>query len=377
LLAGKYSCWQTKLLYLCQTINKMNIPKFASIPNPFYNELKKRISNYFKESGKATTGNYKLFIKAILLVVAFICLYIHTIFFTPAPWLAVFECLALGGLTAAIGFNVMHDGAHGSFSRYKWINYLAGLSLNFLGANNFLWKTKHNIIHHTYTNIEGIDDDIKARPLLRLCGTQKYYKIHRFQHWYFWAAYSLLYLWWVFFTDYKKYFRGRIGSIPLQRMGLINHIIFWASKAVHAFLFIVLPILSVGAIPWLLGFIAYALFAGFVLSIVFQLAHTVEDTHFPQPDKNTHKMEDEWALHQLKTTANFATRNRFISWWVGGLNFQIEHHLFPRISHIHYPAISKIIRKACAEFGFPYIEYPKLRLALVSHYSHLRNLSRK
>jgi linoleoyl-CoA desaturase len=87
-------------------------------------------------------------------------------------------------------------------------------------------------------------------------------------------------------------------------------------------------------------------------------------------------MEHEWAIHQLKTTANFATGNRFISWWVGGLNYQIEHHLFPRISHIHYPAISAIIRNACAEFNIPYLEHPHMRLAIASHVRHLRSLSR-
>lgn len=355
----------------------MSSVKFPSVPNSFYSEVKKRISEYFKEVGKSSTGNYSLFIKAIALVVAYLFVYTHLIFFTPATWLALIECIVLGGLTAAIGFNVMHDGMHGSFSRYKWINKLAGLSLNFLGANNFMWKTKHNIIHHTYTNIQGIDDDIEARPFLRLCETQKYYKVHRYQHWYFWAAYSLLYLWWVFFTDYKKYFLGRIGPTPLQKMSVADHVSFWAFKLFHAFAFIAFPIYMVGFLPWLIGFLLFGCFAGFVLSIVFQLAHTVEHTDFPQANLATNKMEDEWAIHQLRTTANFATKNKLISWWVGGLNFQIEHHLFPRISHVHYPAISKIIKKACQDFGIPYIEYPKMRLAVVSHVSHLKNLSRR
>ncbi len=310
-------------------------------------------------------------------MIGFLAIYFHLVFLTPVWWLALMECLVLAGLTAAIGFNVMHDGMHGSFSRRKWVNNIAGLSLNFLGANNFLWKTKHNIIHHTYTNIQGVDDDIEARPLLRLCETQKYYRIHRFQHWYFWAAYSLLYLWWVFFTDYKKYFLRRIGPTPIKKIPLIEHFSFWGFKVLHLGIFVALPIIFVGAIPWLIGFLIYALFSGFILSIVFQLAHTVEHTEFPKAVVETNRMEDEWALHQLKTTANFATRNRFITWWVGGLNFQIEHHLFPRISHVHYPAISRIIKKTCHDFGLPYIEYPKMRLAVASHVSHLRNLSRK
>jgi linoleoyl-CoA desaturase len=355
----------------------MAVPKFSHTSHSFHTELKKRINDYFKQAGKASTGNFNLYLKAILLVMAYFFVYIHLVFYTPVTWLALVECIILGGLTAAIGFNIMHDGMHGSFSRHKWLNNLAGLSLNFLGANNFMWKTKHNIIHHTYTNVEGIDDDIEAKPLLRLCKTQKYYKIHRFQHWYFWAAYSLLYIWWVFVTDYKKYFLKRIGPTPLKKMTITDHISFWGFKALHAFLFVALPIYMVGFVPWLIGFLAFGLFSGFVLSIVFQLAHTVEQTHFPKANPETHRMEDEWAVHQLKTTANFATRNKLISWWVGGLNFQIEHHLFPRISHVHYPAISKIIKKACEEFNIPYIEYPKMRLAVASHVSHLRNLSRK
>lgn len=355
----------------------MTIPKFSNASQSFHGELKRRISDYFKHAGKSSTGNFHLYLKAVVLVISFLFIYTHLVFFTPAPWLAIIECIVLGGLTAAIGFNVMHDGMHGSFSKRKWINEMAGLSLNFLGANNFMWRSKHNIIHHTYTNIEGIDDDIEAKPLLRLCETQKYYKIHRFQHWYFWLAYSLLYIWWVFFTDYKKYFLKRIGPTPLKKMTPGDHISFWGFKLLHLFIFVALPIYMVGFPTFIVGFLVYGLFAGFVLSIVFQLAHTVEHTHFPRVSTETGKMEDEWAVHQLKTTANFATSNRFISWWVGGLNFQVEHHLFPRISHVHYPAISKIIRKACQDFGVTYIEYPRMRHAIASHLSHLKHLSRK
>jgi linoleoyl-CoA desaturase len=155
-----------------------------------------------------------------------------------------------------------------------------------------------------------------------------------------------------------------------------DHITFWGFKAAHAFLFIVLPISQVGFVAWVIGFLVFAMFAGFVLAIVFQLAHTVEHTHFPTPNEETGKMDDEWAIHQLKTTANFATKNRLVSWFVGGLNFQIEHHLFPKISHVHYPAISKIIKQVCQEYGITYIEYPRVRLAVASHISFLRQMGK-
>src|SRR5688572_13903300 len=278
----------------------MSSPKFPKNPLSFHSELKRRISEYFAQKGKRPTGNFKLYIKAASFVIAFLAVYIHLVFFTPAPALAIIESVILGCLTAAIGFNVMHDGAHGSFSRFKFVNHLASSAANFLGASQHMWKTKHNIIHHTYTNIHGVDDDIEARPLLRLCDEQAHYKIHRYQHFYFWAAYSMLYIYWVFVADYVKYFRGKIGSIALPKMSFSQHFFFWFYKVCHAFIFVGLPIYMLGFLPWMIGFLSLGLVAGFVLSIVFQLAHTVEHTHFPLPNDNN-KMEDEWAIHQLKT----------------------------------------------------------------------------
>jgi len=354
----------------------MSSPKFPKIPVSFHGELKKRIADYFKQKGKPQTGNFKLYLKAAILIVLLVSTYVHLVFFTPTTVWAVLECVLLGCLIAAIGFNVMHDGAHGSFSRYKWVNSAASNFANFLGASQHMWKTKHNVIHHTYTNIHGVDDDIEAKPFLRLCDEQKYYKIHKYQHYYFWFFYCLLYLAWIFVTDYIKYFTLKIGSTPLKKFTLKEHFSFWFYKVAHIFIFIALPIYFVGFVSWIVGFIAMGVVAGFVLSIVFQLAHTVEHTHFPLPDNATGKMEDEWAIHQLKTTANFATRNKVVSWLVGGLNFQVEHHLFPKISHVHYPAISKIIKKACQEYGVQYIEYSRVRYAVASHVSFLRQMGR-
>ena len=309
-------------------------------------------------------------------MVAFIFLYVHLVFFTPIAIVAIIECVLLGCIVSAIGFNVMHDGAHGSFSKYKWVNLLAAFSLNILGGNSFMWNVKHNVIHHAYTNIDGVDDDIDIQPWMRMSSTQKKYSMHKYQHLYFWILYSLFYIFWIFVLDYQKYFKRQVGNMPLKKMDFGDHLVFWGFKLFHAFLFVGLPIYLLGFTSWLIGFVVFTLVAGFVLSIVFQLAHTVEHTSFPQPDANTGKLEDEWAVHQLKTTANFATNNRVVSWLVGGLNFQIEHHLFPKISHVHYPAISKIIRKACEDYGISYIEYPKVRYAVASHVAFLRQMGR-
>lgn len=354
----------------------MATPKFATQGPSFHTELKRRINDYFVDRNISTTGNFGLYLKAIILLVGFTITYVHLVFFTPPGVWALLEAALLGGLMATIGFNIMHDGAHGSFSKSTVINKLAAITLGVLGGSPFMWNVKHNIVHHAFTNIDGVDDDLDAKPFLRMATTQKKYFIHNYQHWYFWFFYCMLHFYWSFASDYKKYFTQKIGEMPLKKMDLADHIEFWAFKILHYTLFLVIPIITIGFGNWLIGFLCFTAVAGFILSIVFQLAHTVEHTHFPIPDESTGKLEDEWAIHQLKTTANFATKNKLISWLVGGLNFQIEHHLFPKISHVHYPQISKIIRSACKEYGIQYVEYPKMRQAVVSHIAYIRQMAK-
>jgi linoleoyl-CoA desaturase len=353
----------------------MAAPRFTAPSNDFFSELKNRINDHFEQRGASPTGNSKLYVKAVILIVGFVSLYTHLVFFTPPYWLGVIECAILGAVGASIGFNIMHDGSHGSFSESKLLNNLAGLSLNVLGGNVFMWNTKHNVIHHTYTNIDDVDDDLDARPFLRLCESQKRYKLHKYQHFYFWAIYAFLYLYWTLFSDFQKYFTGKVGDFKIAKMKRSEHISFWGFKAFFVAAFMVLPIFTVGFLPWIVGFLAFTMATGLVMSIVFQLAHIVSETHFPMPASSSNKIEEAWAIHQLKTTANFATQNKIVSWFSGGLNFQIEHHLFPKISHIHYPEISRIIKNVCAEYGVEYIEFPKLRTAIYSHVMHLRHLA--
>lgn len=354
----------------------MAIPKFPAVKQSFHIELKKRINEYFESTGKSLTGNRQLYIKAIVLLSSFLFLYIHLVFFTPGTVWAVLECMLLGLVVAGIGFNIMHDGAHGSFSKYRWVNNIAAFTLNLLGGSSFMWNVKHNVIHHAYTNVDGVDDDIDIQPWMRMSTTQPRLVMHRYQHFYFWFLYAMLYILWVFVLDYQKYFKQKIGEMPLKKMDAWDHIVFWGFKVLYLFLFIALPIYTAGFVSWLIGFLIFSLVAGFILSIVFQLAHTVEHTQFPVAHVESGKLEDEWAIHQLKTTANFAPKSKIISWLVGGLNYQIEHHLFPKISHVHYPAIRKIIKQACKEFNVPYVEYKRMSHAVVSHVSFLKQMGR-
>lgn len=352
-------------------------PRFPVVKKSLHNELRRRVQEYFENNKIKETGNFGLHFKALLFTLSFTAIYIHLIVVQPAWYWGLAECFVLGGIIAAIGFNVMHDGSHGSFSKHSWMNKLAGYSISMLGASHYMWNMKHNVIHHSFTNVDGVDDDIELGKLMRMAPTQERLKHHKFQHIYFWFLYALLYKFWMFFTDYKKYFTKRIGTIAIKNMPLKAHIMFWVVKLYHGAIFVAIPIIFLGWLPWLLGFITVGCTAGFILSIVFQLAHTVEHTEFPLADIETNKLPDEFAAHQIKTTANFATNNKLISWLVGGLNFQIEHHLFPKISHVHYPAISKIVRTVCVEYNLPYIEYPRMHLAIAAHVRFLRDMGRK
>ncbi len=355
----------------------MVTPKFIHNSSNFHQDLKKRVNQYFADQHKNSTGNSGLYLKAVFFFLSYVALYIHLVYFTPSSNLqAAVECVFLGLFTAAIGFNIMHDGGHGSFSKSKTINKIAAFSVNFVGASGIMWNMKHNIIHHTYTNIDGIDDDIEIKPYMRMCSTQKLRPLHRFQHYYFWLLYTMLHIIWIFFTDYQKYFSGKIGEFPIKKMSIGQHITFWVAKVAYLIMFMIVPIIKVGFAKWLVGFLIASMVTGFVISIVFQLAHTVEDTEFPVIDAATHHIENEWAIHQIKTTANFATGSKLVSWLVGGLNFQVEHHLFPKISHVHYPAINKITKQICQEYGVHYLENPTMVKAIVSHVHHLRRMSK-
>lgn len=352
----------------------MSKVKFNNADAHFFNTLKQRVNDYFDQNNIKPTGNFKLYSKTVILITTLVASYLWLVFFTPeSNWLSVFICIVMGVNVAAIGFNVMHDGAHGSYSSRKWVNTFMGFSLNILGGNVYIWSQKHNINHHSYTNVEGMDDDIDIRPFIRVHADQEKLWFHRFQHYYGLMLYGLTYLFWVFLNDFNKYFSGKIAEhTKMRKMDLPEHINFWISKVLYVFFFIVLPFFFAGVVPTIIGYLIMAFSAGIVISIVFQLAHVVENTEFVTPQGDNMKIETEWAKHQINTTVNFATRSKSMSWLLGGLNFQVEHHLFPRISHVHYPEINKIVKQTCQEFGVIYKEFPTVFAAIRSHLLHLK-----
>ncbi len=347
---------------------------FNNRKSPFYTALRGEVDRYFSENRIKPTGNWNLYLKSFTFLILLVYLYIQLVFFTPVWWIAIPMCIIFGFNAAFIGFNIMHDGCHGSYSEKKWLNEIMGLSLNLLGSDATLWKTKHNVVHHTYTNIDGLDADITQTALLRFAPSQKHLKIHKFQHLYAPLLYGLITFSWIFEADFTKYFSKKVLGTPIRDMSPREHIAFWASKVLYFFFYIILPIYMLGFLPFLIGFLTMNLTLGLVIAIVFQLAHVVEITEFEDATRSNIKIEEEWAIHQIKTTANFATNNALISWFLGGLNFQVEHHLFPKISHVHYPQIQKIVREVCDQFQVEYRVYPTMWAAVRSHFRLLRSL---
>ena len=343
----------------------------------FFQALKADVDGYFQRTGLKKTGNWRLYSKTLILISAAIALYVGLLTQHFTPLAGILLSALLGFTLSGIGFNVMHDANHGSYSTKKWVNDFLGLTLNALGSNAFIWRQKHNIIHHTYTNIDGIDDDIAKSPVIRQCSTQVWKPAHKVQHIYLWVAYALSSILWIFVTDFVKYGSKMIYTTELKKMNTTEHVIFWASKVLYLVFYVAIPVAVVGWGAWAVGFFAMHIALGLSLSVVFQLAHVVEETEFEFSGEEDKVIENEWAIHQLKTTADFARGNKAISWFVGGLNYQVEHHLFPRISHIHYPEISKIVEQKCKEFNVDYHAMPTMGAAIASHYRFMKSLGQK
>jgi len=353
----------------------MNQIKFNS-QSTFYADLKSRVNNYFTERKIDQHGDVRLHFKAGLLLATFVATYIFLVFLTPPVWVSISLCVLLGIVTAGIGFNIMHDGSHGSFSTNKTVNRFAALTLNLLGGSAFFWNIKHVMVHHTYTNIDGHDDDIDNEPFLRMCESQQKRKIHKYQHIYWFLVYGFMYISWVFLLDFQKYFSRKIGAKDKIQINLKTHIGFWLTKLLYIFTFIVMPLFFWGPLDFILGYLIFSFTTGIIISVVFQLAHAVEHIEFVEEKNEPQQLENDWAIHQMITTSNFATRSKIVGFFTGGLNHQIEHHLFPKISHVYYPELSRIVRMVCAEYGITYVEQPTVVHAIASHVRFLKRMGR-
>ena len=346
----------------------------------FIRELRKRVDAYFEHTGKRRRDCPQMYFKTATILAWFFGAYFLLLFAVHSWWLIVPLAMILGVAMAAIGFNIQHDAGHKAYSEFPWVNKIMAMVLDLMGGSSYLWDWKHNKFHHTYPNIDGHDDDINVGFFGRLSPHQPRYKFHRLQGVYLWILYGFLAIKWHLVDDFYQIAVGRIGGHKIPRPRGSELLIFIGGKIAFFSMAVVVPMLMH---PWwaVLGVYTIAAFvSGVVLSIVFQLAHCVEEADFPVPVANTtgtdEHMETDWAVHQVQTTVDFARGNRLISWFVGGLNFQIEHHLLSKICHVHYPALSKIVEQTCRDFGVKYAAHKSFFGALVSHYRWLVAMGR-
>jgi linoleoyl-CoA desaturase len=349
--------------------------KFINTNNStFFAATRQRVEDYFKQNGISKHANRAMWMKTIFFLSGFFLLYGLIISNLFAPWIMLVLAMMLGAFAAFIGFNISHDAIHGSFSASKTVNNILSYTFYLLGANPYVWSISHNIVHHTYTNIAGHDEDIEVAPgLIRLDKEENVNKVQRFQHFYAFLLYGLASLSWVLRKDYIKFFQKKIGQHETSGHPPIEYFNLFFYKLAYYFMFLVLPMLVLSLSWWqvIIGFVVMHLVEGLVIGLVFQLAHVVEATDFPLPNEEGN-VEEAWAVHQMQTTANFSGKSALANFLCGGLNLQIEHHLFPKICHIHYKELSRIVRQTAIECNVPYLENTTFFTALQSHYRLLR-----
>ncbi|MEQ9262778.1 MAG: acyl-CoA desaturase [Owenweeksia sp.] len=347
--------------------------------NEFFKTLHKRVNNYFKSSGRNNYGGSRLMLKTAVMLLLFIgpfALLLSGAITSVGTFFLMWVLMAFG--ITGIGVNVMHDANHGVFSRNKKFNQLVSLVMNVLGGDAAIWRIQHNTLHHSFTNIHGADEDIIGPPMLRFSPHDVKKPIHKHQFIYAWFLYSLMTLIKIAYTDFKRAIRYRKMNLITSRKAYVSRLIKIAGgKILYFGYMLVLPMLLVPFSPWLVlvGFLLMHLVCGFILSIIFQAAHVMPSSEFPVPDENG-RMENNWAVHQMLTTTNFSPKSRVFSWFIGGLNYQIEHHLFANISHVHYRKISVLVHETAREYGIPYNCEKSFAHALQNHGKMLYQLGR-
>jgi linoleoyl-CoA desaturase len=362
-------------------MNRAKSLRFAKDRQDFFVTLNKRVNEYFKTRELSRHANAEMIVKTI---------FMFTLYLTPfvlmltgvvtGTWPMLAMCILMGIGVAGIGLSIMHDANHGAYSQKPWINNLIGYSLNVVGGNAFNWKIQHNVLHHTYTNVYDADEDISPRGVLRMSPYSDWKPMHKFQHFYAWFLYGLMTLIWVLFKDIIRMISyHKDGLIKKQNASVVTEsIILVVTKILYLGYIFTLPMVILDLPFWtvFLGFCVMHYVAGFILAIIFQPAHVIEGTEYFEPDTNGN-LENNWAIHQLHTTTNFANKSRLFSWYVGGLNFQVEHHLFPNVCHVHYRKIAPIVEATAKEFGIPYKAEETFIDALVGHGRLLRELGKK
>jgi linoleoyl-CoA desaturase len=343
----------------------------------FQKTLNERVNAYLRDNNLPKRDLPGMYIKMAVALAWWLGTYLLLLLGDFPPLVNVLLILVWALAIASVGFNVMHDANHGGYSDNPRINKLVSLSAELLGMSGFRWRTKHNIWHHTYTNIAGFDDDVETFGLMRLTPREPWKPLYKAQAWYFPVIYSMIAFDFIL-RDFMMIFTGKSDDNHVYpKMKTADKVTFWAGKLFFFVIMFALPLLVFAWWQVLIGFLIVMLTVGLVMGVVFRLAHINGDADFPEPVGDPQHIQNEWAVHQVETTADFAPHNRLLNWYIGGLNYQIEHHLLPHICHLNYPRIAPIVQSTCEEFGIRYTCYPTWRMAFASHLRELHLLGRR
>jgi linoleoyl-CoA desaturase len=322
----------------------------------------------------------QLHVKAALIITLFVASYATLVWVPLTLPVAVLVAAVFVHTIVALATGVMHDANHGVFAVNRRVNSVFAASADFLGASSWLWRQQHNRYHHHATNVMGVDSDIEQAPFARLAPVQEWKPWHKFQPVYMWFLYGFLILKWVVFGDYLTVWNGNFGAQPFTKKLRVRDVVFMtAGKAVHVGWALVLPMLFH---PWYVVagvYVAVSWCSGFYLAVLFQLAHCVDVADFAAEDAKL--TGDDGVRHQLNTTVDISHRSRLArayAWFVaGGLDFQVEHHLAPRMPHTLYPRLAPIVDELGVRAETPRRTHDGLFAALRSHQRHLVAMSRR
>jgi linoleoyl-CoA desaturase len=277
----------------------------------FAYEIRKRVRSYFKDNNKSIYGNFGMYLKSVVILGVYLVPFIMLLTTSLSPWAALGLAVIMGIGEAGVGMSIMHDGVHHAYSSIKWINNLASSTMFLLGSNIFNWKIQHNIKHHSYTNIYNYDPDISDLKIIRLCQYGPLKKYHRYQHFYAFPLYGLM-------TIARLF--GEIGVLmEYNKKGITKE-----QNVNPIWQLVKLIVIKVIYFAVIIGLPSMHITAGMIMSTIFQMAHVVEGTDQLLVKKDL-QIKNDWLVHQLRTTSDFGRKNGLFSWYIGGLDYQIEH----------------------------------------------------
>lgn len=324
----------------------------------FYDVLQQRVDAYFKDNKLSRTfhayGSLDNYVKLALMV----ALWVPGWYFA-AGWGVV---VAQAVVTQLFCFSVMHTNNHGALTssdaeRWGWDCVVDTCG----GVSTLAWRHLHNTGHHFDTNIPERDNDIQNAPWLRFSVRQPKYWWHRYQHLYGSVLMCM-------FPALKMEFKHSYIAATLPNVDPMDRLRWASAKAFYWTFFLLLPAYWHG---W-----AFALAAVYVRYVVcsFLYTHIIAPTHITEHCQ--HVTERDWFKHQVYTSSDSAPGDTLTNWFTAGLSHQIEHHLFPMIHHLHYPAIQPIIQQTVKEYKLPYNSQRNLATAVQAYWHWLYEIGR-